>query len=132
MHAKPILWLALILSAGFVVFYYSVGGVSDRSELLTADVIAPDGEFSAAAEPTLSPTPSPSPTESRANDARPLGLADSSSDTAIPVAKRHPSERPLQAFSGTGLDGERLTISQFIGKRLTLFFFNPEVDEADF
>ncbi len=48
------------------------------------------------------------------------------------VAKRHPGERPLQGFRGVGLEGERLTISDFIGKRLTLFFFNPEVKEAQF
>ena len=40
------------------------------------------------------------------------------------------TERPLPAFSGYTLDGDRLDVGSLIGKRLVLFFFNPEVDEA--
>jgi peroxiredoxin len=45
----------------------------------------------------------------------------------------HPqrSERPLPAFSGYTLDGKRLEVSSLIGKRLVIFFFNPEVKEAE-
>jgi peroxiredoxin len=39
-------------------------------------------------------------------------------------------DRPLPAFGGLTLDDERLEIAQLIGKRLLLFFFNPEVPEA--
>ncbi len=39
-------------------------------------------------------------------------------------------ERPLPAFSGWTLGGERLAISDLLGKRVLLYFFNPEVDEA--
>ncbi len=59
-------------------------------------------------------------------------LLDPSRLSDAHAAGRHPSERPLPAFSGNGLDGTRISISDFIGKRLTIFFFNPEVDEADF
>ncbi|MEE8580527.1 MAG: multiheme c-type cytochrome [Myxococcota bacterium] len=63
-------------------------------------------------------------------------IGDAAADTAtLPApagnsksAARH--ERPLPAFEGRGLDGKELSISSFIGKRLLLFFFNPEVDEA--
>ncbi|MGH0032991.1 MAG: multiheme c-type cytochrome [Myxococcota bacterium] len=44
-------------------------------------------------------------------------------------AKR--SERPLPAFSGYTLDDERLAIGSLIGKRLVIFFFNPEVKDAE-
>jgi len=39
-------------------------------------------------------------------------------------------ERPLPAYQGYGIDGERISISQLIGKRLLLFFFDPSVAEA--
>jgi peroxiredoxin len=45
-----------------------------------------------------------------------------------PPAKRQ--EKPLPAFSGFTLEGERLSIAGLIGKRLLLFFFNPEVPDA--
>jgi len=43
--------------------------------------------------------------------------------------KKH-RERPLPAFSGTTLEGKRISIADLIGKRLLLFFFNPEVKNA--
>ena len=46
------------------------------------------------------------------------------------AATRSPNERPLPAFDGVTLEGESLSISNYIGKRLVLFFFNPEVPEA--
>jgi peroxiredoxin len=39
-------------------------------------------------------------------------------------------ERPLPAFSGRTLDGKPLSVSALLGKRLMLFFFNPEVKDA--
>jgi peroxiredoxin len=36
-------------------------------------------------------------------------------------------ERPLPAFSGRTLAGDQLAVSSLIGKRLLIFFFNPEV-----
>jgi peroxiredoxin len=39
-------------------------------------------------------------------------------------------ERPLPAYEGHGIDGERISISQLVGKRLLLFFFDPSVAEA--
>ncbi len=44
-------------------------------------------------------------------------------------ATRRP-ERPLPAYQGYGIDGDRISISQLIGKRLLLFFFDPSAAEA--
>ncbi len=43
----------------------------------------------------------------------------------------HRNERPLPAFDGRLLDGTKRSISEFLGQRLVLFFFNPETDDAD-
>lgn len=45
-------------------------------------------------------------------------------------SKRARHERPLPAFSGISTDGRLISISDFIGRRLVLFFFNPEVPES--
>jgi len=50
-----------------------------------------------------------------------------------PVAKPKPAarrEQPLPNFSGRTLEGEQLAISSMLGKRLVVFFFNPEVKAA--
>jgi peroxiredoxin len=47
---------------------------------------------------------------------------------AKPAPKRQ--ERPLPALSGWTLDDKRFDVSSLLGKRLLLFFFNPEVREA--
>jgi peroxiredoxin len=39
-------------------------------------------------------------------------------------------DRPLPAFGGRTLAGDRLEISSLLGRRLLLFFFNPDVEEA--
>ena len=46
------------------------------------------------------------------------------------AAPRSTHERPLPAFGGITLDNESVSISDYIGKRLLLVFFNPEVAEA--
>ena len=52
------------------------------------------------------------------------------SRAATPAAATARKERPLPAFGGYTLDGQRLESSSFVGKRTLLFFFNPEVDEV--
>ena len=50
-----------------------------------------------------------------------------------PEAKRKTParrERPLPNFSGRTLDGAELAISSMLGKRVVVFFFNPEVKAA--
>ena len=50
---------------------------------------------------------------------------------AVPAAASpRRSERPMPAFEGYSLEGERIKGSSFIGKRTVLFFFNPEVSDA--
>jgi peroxiredoxin len=41
-------------------------------------------------------------------------------------AARGPGERPLPAFSGPTLAGTQLSISSLIGRRMLLYFFNPD------
>jgi len=45
----------------------------------------------------------------------------------VPAAARKESrERPLPAFDGFTLEGEKREVSDFLGRRLLIFFFNPE------
>jgi peroxiredoxin len=39
--------------------------------------------------------------------------------------------RPLPAFSGFTLDDQRFDVGSYLGRRLLLFFFNPDVREAE-
>jgi peroxiredoxin/nitrate/TMAO reductase-like tetraheme cytochrome c subunit len=39
-------------------------------------------------------------------------------------------ERPLPNFAGRTLEGERLEVSSMLGKRLVVYFFNPEIKAA--
>lgn len=70
-----------------------------------------------------------------------LGCAEEKSDAAPPApsppAGTSPSppargerERPLPAFDGRTLDGEPLSSSALLGRRLVLFVFDPEAAEA--
>jgi len=50
--------------------------------------------------------------------------------SAGPALARSANERPLPSFEGLSLDNQRLSISDYVGKRLLLVFFNPEIAEA--
>jgi peroxiredoxin len=59
--------------------------------------------------------------------------AASTNDTPAPAKKKSKAKRkdkPLPAFSGFTMSGERLSVTSLIGRRLLLFFFNPEVKDA--
>ncbi|MBW2228814.1 MAG: redoxin domain-containing protein [Deltaproteobacteria bacterium] len=58
-------------------------------------------------------------------------LAADGSEPERKKAARAAGERPLPAFGGQTLAGSHLSISSLIGKRMLLFFFNPEVPEAE-
>ena len=48
-----------------------------------------------------------------------------------PSARNNPAARDrLPNFAGRTLEGERLEVSSMLGKRLVVFFFNPEVKAA--
>jgi peroxiredoxin len=66
---------------------------------------------------------------SAASPAAPDKSTDSPPTTTAP-AKPARHDQPLPAFEGTTLQGERLSVSSLLGKRLVLFFFNPELPEA--
>src|SRR5688572_8745893 len=59
--------------------------------------------------------------------------ANSSSKAAAPgepAKKEARQERPLPAFSGWTLDDQRLDIATRIGKRMVVYFFEPESAES--
>ena len=61
----------------------------------------------------------------QAAPARSANAHDHASET-----KQRPRGRPLPAFNALTLDGERFAVTDMLGKRLLLFFFNPNVREA--
>jgi peroxiredoxin len=68
--------------------------------------------------------------EAPAGEARAAG--ERAADPKRPAAKGEARrERPLPAFSGWTLENERLDIASLIGRRLLVFFFNPEVRDAE-
>ncbi|MFP6655708.1 MAG: multiheme c-type cytochrome, partial [Myxococcota bacterium] len=44
------------------------------------------------------------------------------------IAKRNPNERPIPAFEGNTLAGDTLAMSNLLGSRVLLFFFNPALE----
>jgi peroxiredoxin len=73
-----------------------------------------------AAEP---PDPAPAPAARAPAEAPPAAQPASA-----PAVKRQ--ERPLPAFEGTTLDGQPFAVSQLMGRRALLFFFDPRAREA--
>ncbi len=49
---------------------------------------------------------------------------------SVPAASRPSHERPLPQISGTTLDGKRVALSDYLGRRLLVFFFNPEIPQS--
>jgi len=78
-----------------------------------------DSSVEAAAEPERKPAENAAPAAARAPKPDPKA-----------TSTRSRRERPLPAFSGWTLDDQKLKIADFIGKRLVIFFFNPEVKNA--
>lgn len=69
-------------------------------------------------------TPDESATSGTAGAA--VELASDGGREAPKKAARKPGERPLPAFGGPTLAGTQLSISSLIGRRMVLYFFNPE------
>ena len=59
--------------------------------------------------------------------------AAAAAPAAAAKAPSHPEprKRPLPAFGGYTLEGKRFEVRDLLGRRALLFFFNPEVDDAD-
>lgn len=68
---------------------------------------------------------SPSASAPAAADPRPAATKP-----AAAQAEARRTERPLPAFEGVSLDGQRISVASFLGKRVLLFLFNPEVPDA--
>jgi peroxiredoxin len=52
-------------------------------------------------------------------------------EKAAAPARAERKERPLPAFGGWTLEGKRLEISELLGKRAVIFFFNPEMKSTE-
>jgi peroxiredoxin len=70
--------------------------------------------------------------DSDAAPAAPAAQAPAPAAPAKPAAPaaRSERERPLPAFEGRTLDGQPLSSSALLGRRLVLFFFDPEAEAA--
>jgi peroxiredoxin len=64
------------------------------------------------------------PGQTSAREPAPARTSAPAANEIRPVASRGRAERPLPAFSGTTFDGQRLSASSLIGKRLVVFFFD--------
>jgi peroxiredoxin len=78
---------------------------------------------------SLSPAPTSDSEEIQSEAPLPTGTGKAAEAGKAPT--RHAHERPLPSFEGRTLDGQMLSISSLIGKRLVLFFFNPEAKDVD-
>ncbi len=68
----------------------------------------------------------------RAEAAQPAAAASGPTAPVEKTASTSPRrERPLPAYEGFTLDDGRLSVASLLGRRLLLFFFNPEVPEAE-
>ncbi len=103
-------------------------GVNSRlllSALLVANLIACDRpNADAGATESETPNASVKPVAAEAPTAAKKAAKK-------PASKAARKERPLPAFSGFTLDGKKISVSELLGKRLMLFFFNPEVKNAE-
>ena len=111
----------MTLFAGAVLFYFMLSGPDSLDPSATAGGLG-------RAAPELRNT-------RRTHTVNPvaLGLA-APGPIEIDLAAaghRHGNERPLPGFDGVGIYGKPLSISDFIGKRLVILFFNPSTDQAE-
>ncbi len=63
----------------------------------------------------------------------PSAQPEPSGEIAPAAARPEPEarkEKPLPAFSGWTLEGERISVSSFVGKRLLIYFFDPSFGDA--
>ena len=59
-----------------------------------------------------------------------VDAADGGAPSAGDEKRAQRRERPLPSFSGSTLAGEHFSVSSALGKRLLVFFFEPEAAEA--
>lgn len=71
------------------------------------------------------PSDAPSQSDTAASDVAAAEAQPVSSERA-----ERPRGRPLPAFSGWTLDDRKLDVSELVGKRLLIYFFNPDVHAA--
>lgn len=100
--------------------------------VLTALLACTEGSSSPAAGPAADQEKaSATATPGGESDSGPAGSTLKTAVKGEPKsAPRHPSERPIPAFTGTTLDGQTIDVGSLLGARSVFFFFNPEIKEA--
>lgn len=88
--------------------------------LACSDVASEERRGSASAEASAARTAAQATPEAPRPEAKP--------PAATPPRRRR--ERPLPAWTGSTLSGERKSLSSLLGRRVVLFFFNPAVPTA--
>jgi peroxiredoxin/nitrate/TMAO reductase-like tetraheme cytochrome c subunit len=93
-------------------------------------VIALLGVAVACGDATPGDAAAPVKSEARAASAAKQPKKEAKPDRGAKRKKQPRRERPLPNLAGRTLGGERLEVSSMLGKRLVVFFFNPEVKAA--
>jgi peroxiredoxin/nitrate/TMAO reductase-like tetraheme cytochrome c subunit len=93
-------------------------------------IIALLGVIVACGDATQGDAAAPAKNEAQAAPAAKELQKESEPKKEAKTKKPTRKERPLPNFSGRTLDGERIEVSSMLGKRLVIFFFNPEVKAA--
>ena len=70
------------------------------------------------------------PAEAASTDASSAAVPAKAGGDGHDHAAERPKGRPLPAFNGVTLDGQRVSVSDLLGKRLLIYFFNPTVPDA--
>ncbi len=106
--------------------------------LLSGTVLSACADDEASDRGNAAGTPSRASGDGHSGDAEPAKeTASDSGQASTPhihsegeTAARNPNERPIPAFDGYTLAGEKLAMRDLLGSRVLLFFFNPEVAPA--
>ena len=75
-------------------------------------------------------TEAPAPADTPASAAAATSSVPDSEPAAELAAARGANERPLPAFGGTTFEGKSVSVSDFLGRRLLIFFFRPGEEAA--
>lgn len=110
---------SLTLSLGLVVLF----GATACSDAEPPSTAPSTSKTSPAASTAAPARPNPSKVE-------PVAVQAPAQGARGERAERHPNERPVPAFEGTTTAGTRVAMRDLLGRRLVMFFFNPEVSPA--
>jgi peroxiredoxin len=111
LHLRPLYLILILLGLSSLVFL----GCSEEDQKGT----------SAGADVTAIEVNAASPSATKGTEPQ-LPHVHAEGETA----QRNPNERPIPAFEGSTLAGTKLAMSDLLGSRVVLFFFNPALEPA--